>query len=437
MFFSLVFCLLFVMASSSASEQQLPSDDEDEASDLFFHPDNDILREEYSPFIPVNVQIGPSRPEWQPQRELDSHCCVRFTGKPGISSWARQRLGGTPDPVDYFHLFFDQELKVYIANQTNLYVAQLRATHARPKIFSQWSPLRVHELETWIGITIWMGIRKLPALSDYWVRDVIFESNSIPKVMSRERYKAITRALKLSDNEKTPMGDSLKERKLAKAHKFLPFAYLLRERFENAYYPHRELAHDELMTKSESKYGSGLVKVCKNIDGGIRKEGLADRTGYLWTFVYDLMDNTKTEERVLELAARLTAKGHHIFYDNRFTSPKTFIQLRARGHDATGTWRRNFGVPACLKDYRPRLQGDFTFASLEPFLYGYSWNDSKPCFFLTTRIGPEVTEVLRRKRGRSGRISVPAPVCCKEYNDCMGSIDQSDSKRASYTCHRK
>ena len=59
------------------------------------------------------------------------------------------------------------------------------------------------------------------------------------------------------------------------------------------------------------------MKVCKNkpIDVGIRKEGLANKTGYVWTFVYDLMDKTKTEERVLELAARLIAMGHHILYD--------------------------------------------------------------------------------------------------------------------------
>jgi hypothetical protein len=64
-----------------------------------------------------------------------------------------------------------------------------------------WKNLTVMELRAYIGILIYMGIKKEPCRRNYWNKCHLLHCAVIPKVMSCRRWEAITRCLHLVDND--------------------------------------------------------------------------------------------------------------------------------------------------------------------------------------------------------------------------------------------
>ena len=56
---------------------------------------------------------------------------------------------------------------MHIVEQTNLYVRQKRAASYK------WEDLTVPELKAFLGVWIYMGIIRKPAVRDYWAQGLI------------------------------------------------------------------------------------------------------------------------------------------------------------------------------------------------------------------------------------------------------------------------
>jgi hypothetical protein len=63
-----------------------------------------------------------------------------------------------------------------------------------------WKDLTVMELWAYIGILIYMGIKKEPYRQNYWSKCELLHCAVIPKVMSCRRWESVTRCLYLVDN---------------------------------------------------------------------------------------------------------------------------------------------------------------------------------------------------------------------------------------------
>ena len=64
----------------------------------------------------------------------------------------------------------------------------------------RWKPLIVVELEVFLGITLYMDLRKKPNVQSYWLKPPsIFNCSIISNLMSRRRYATLTRCLHLMD----------------------------------------------------------------------------------------------------------------------------------------------------------------------------------------------------------------------------------------------
>ena len=146
-------------------------------------------------------------------------------------------------PVDYFKLFFDDFIWGLLSTQTNLYHEQ-RDT-AKMKKFSRyqsWTDTTKKDIMKYIGLTILMGVKRLPAVPDYWSRLWLFSSSSFRSIMSSKRFDQITGNLHFTNNEEAlPKDDPDYDR----IWKIRPVLTHIQQRFKTVYYPERDIAIDE------------------------------------------------------------------------------------------------------------------------------------------------------------------------------------------------
>ena len=78
-------------------------------------------------------------------------------------------------PINYFQLFITDELLEVFVLETNRFAEDWKATHPYPKRRSRtrdWTP----EMKKYVGITLIMGLIKVPRVQLYWARDHMFST---------------------------------------------------------------------------------------------------------------------------------------------------------------------------------------------------------------------------------------------------------------------
>ena len=76
-----------------------------------------------------------------------------FTGQPGIQVETADFTS-----LDFYSLFFTEDLYRSIVEQSNLYAGQYIA--ANPQLARDWKPITVSEFKTFLGLSLLMGITK-------------------------------------------------------------------------------------------------------------------------------------------------------------------------------------------------------------------------------------------------------------------------------------
>ena len=154
-------------------------------------------------------------------REVGRRVDIDFSGEPGINVSKRN----LKSCLDYFELFFTQEVWQLLVSQTNLYAEQKRG----PADSSVWYPVTESEMKAWISLYLNMGLVTKPNLNCYWSTDPVLSSPFFPSLMSWTRFFQILRYLHFADNTRAPPHDSADYNKL---YKIQPFLDLVMARFQ-------------------------------------------------------------------------------------------------------------------------------------------------------------------------------------------------------------
>jgi hypothetical protein len=95
------------------------------------------------------------------------------------------------EPMDYFSLFFSDELLNNVV-ETNRYARQkISEHHLSPRSIWSRSDLSVPEMKAFLGLIINMGLMSLPDIKDYWSSEWITQIKFVGDVMSRDRFQHI------------------------------------------------------------------------------------------------------------------------------------------------------------------------------------------------------------------------------------------------------
>ena len=209
-----------------------------------------------------------------------------------------------------FPFFLTDAMINNIVYHINVYVAQQRG--------DGWPKLIAHEFNVWLGLTIVMGIHKLPSLELYQSNQWLYAIPQFKVVISRLHYQQIKSYLYFTNPGETHSDPIGKIRKLL--NKF-------EENCRKEFRLDCNLSIDEMMVKTKSSYAKIKVRIpSKPIRDGVKIHAVCDsQTGYLYTFhVYDgtqtniMQVGSKTTNTIATLMNKLSCKSFNIFLDNYY-----------------------------------------------------------------------------------------------------------------------
>ena len=134
--------------------------------------------------------------------------------------------------ADFFMQFFNENLLDHIVRQTNLYAEQ-----NPPSDRYRWYDVCLSELKAFLGVIIGMGIKRPPAIFDYWSSHPILGTPELVKGFPLNRFKHLLSHLHFNDNTTAlPREDPAHD----KLHKIRPVLDAMVDKCLKLYAPHQE-----------------------------------------------------------------------------------------------------------------------------------------------------------------------------------------------------
>ena len=172
------------------------------------------------------------------------------------------------------------------------------------------------------------------------------------------------------------------------------------------------------------------------------------KSGYVLTFQIYTGKGIKTKEEstgnpvsydvVFNLLEPYMGKGHWVFMDSYYSSPKLFKDLLDKSTFATGTLRHNRkSFPDALRSQNNKLEiGQYHFASSGELL-AVIWHDRRDVHVLSTAHNQSVASAMKRPKGSCEKVPIPCPKCVNDYNMYMGGVDLTDQYLSYYSLTRR
>ena len=66
--------------------------------------------------------------------------------------------------------------------------------------YARWESMTETELQAYLGFSILTGIAHVPAVEDHWKRDSVLRYSPIANLISRDRFRDLSRYLHFADN---------------------------------------------------------------------------------------------------------------------------------------------------------------------------------------------------------------------------------------------
>lgn len=349
-------------------------------------------------------------------------------------------------PGELFRLYFDQAAVETLCAHTNKNAEKNIAAGEK----FVWTDVTEAEMYSYIGMTLYMGILKLPNRRDFWRTNSIFQLSYPSKVMSRGRFFTITQNLHMSDPEKDALNDSKKgSGDYDCLHRVRPLYDSLRVACKDVYHPRQKLSVDERMVAIKARIA--LKKNIKNkpTRWGIKLFVLSDNTGYTVDFSIYTGKSTLTSGKGLSFDAVTSlidqnhlGSGYHIYCDHFYTSPALFLHLHDQGFRACGAYKdTRIGVPKTKRNALTRKspRGSIRWIR-EGALVFIKWMDSKEvsvCSTLHTARSGDTVKRACKVGGKRQAVEVPVPSAIKDYNHYMGGVNLSEQPIGSYSSRRR
>ncbi|KAL4101274.1 hypothetical protein QTP88_021294 [Uroleucon formosanum] len=249
-------------------------------------------------------------------------------------------LDEVSEPIDFFKLFLTDEIIQLMVIETNRNAQQLLSSQriSRRSRFSSWEPVTKDDIEHFLGLLLWMGLVKMPSLSDYWNRAERYQNNVASKTMSRNKFELILRFWHFENNNSADKTD-----RLYKIRKLLNMA---NDRFKNVHQPGEIIAVDESMIPYRGRLQFRQYIPNKTHKYGVKFFKACGSNGYTYKIIiYEGKQSIKgeslTETIVSDLCENYLNEGRTIVTDNFYTSVPLAEKMLSKNAHLVGTLRKN------------------------------------------------------------------------------------------------
>ncbi|XP_037527279.1 piggyBac transposable element-derived protein 4 isoform X1 [Rhipicephalus sanguineus] len=325
--------------------------------------------------------------------------------------------------VEYFKLFFDEELVSEIVAATNKHAnkkVQERSLPRKSRLRS-WQETDVAEVYCFLAVVLLMGLVRKNTLVDYWSKDTMSETPFFRSIFSVKRFCLLLQVLHFS---------SLTDRK-DRLRAIRPTMEKIEERFSAFFAPFQDLCINESLMPWRGRLSCRQYIPSERHRFGVKTFVLCDvHTGYILRFIVCTGATTGvtitkelgfTGSVVVELLRDFLDKGHSLFVDDWYTSPALFKFLLSRQTNACGTVHANRkGLP----EFAKKLQQGEVDSYHSNAMLALKWHDRQDVHMLSTMHGAELAEA-EKVDWRAGQ-KKKMPKCVLEYNKKMGLVDKVD-----------
>ncbi|GBM40470.1 PiggyBac transposable element-derived protein 4 [Araneus ventricosus] len=421
------------------------SDCEEELENSILKVNNEVNLDTSANFV-ENVE---SLFSWKDVEGSEAKNVLPFLGKVGL----KFDNSNYKNEYDFFKLLFTDEILSVLVKETNRYASDIMNIHGetsdKRKHAPEWKPTDNNEILKFLGLVLLMGHIEKDSLQDYWTVNDLIEAPVFRKVMPHDRFLIIFKFLHFSDNSLKECRDSPTYDRLWKIRKIFE---CFNRAFKEVYDPTENLSLDEVIIKFKGRVLFQQYIPKKRKQWGIKMYKISDATGYTYNMrVYLGKDKLKENlspsasyNVVYTMAECVKDKGHKLFMDNFFSSPKLFHDLLTEKKiNSCGTIRSNRKY--FPKDLAPKKmkQGDVA-AKFCNGMTALCWKDKRHMYMLTNMHSPKnefvVEERKRCKRKFEDEVVecgikklTTKPKIVADYNKHMGYVDLGDRMASTYT----
>ncbi|UYV76718.1 hypothetical protein LAZ67_14001866 [Cordylochernes scorpioides] len=337
--------------------------------------------------------------------------------------------------LDFFEIFININFLEMIAVETNKYAKYLIDTIEFSKFsrMNRWVDTNYHELFVFLAICFLMTRNKKVSLKEYWSTNQLHFFPIFSKLMSRDRFFLILSVLHFNDNKTQIPGDKL--------HKLKPVVDHMKSAYKNAFKPFQDVCIDEGLVLFKGRLGFKRYIPSKRKRFGIKLFVLCDvETKYILDFIVYVGKGTEIEDSDMGVSSSVITtllqpymnKGHSLWVDNWYSSPTLFNFLHQRQTNACGTVRKNRKE---MPRFGKKLKIGETEAKHTQNLLALKYKDKREVFMLSTMHKNEFANT--NKRDKVTNLPIQKPSAVIDYNQKMGTVDQTDMLLSSIGCLRK
>jgi len=345
----------------------------------------------------------------------------------------------TPDPsektpYEYFKSFVTDEMIELVATESNKYGIVKKGQNFQ---------FTAKEIETYLGLYLYMGLVKMPAVSCYWQNDLRYFP--IADSMSRNRFYSIQSTIHFVDNNLATEDEKTADR----IWKLRPWIESIRKNFVAVSNDNENQSVDEIMVAFKGRSICKQYMPNKPKKWGFKLWGRCSASGFLHDFaVYqgkgtgigidDLPHCGLGGNVVLQLCQSLPPNiPYKVFADNYFSNFEMAAELARRGLQYTGTIQSNRVHKAPLKSEKDLKEiGRGAISTVYEKTRNLSlvcWLDNKVVRLISTFAGKDpVEQVQRYDKSSKTHVQVNRPHIIKLYNQSMGGVDLLDMMSSLY-----
>ncbi|UYV64107.1 hypothetical protein LAZ67_2006590 [Cordylochernes scorpioides] len=296
-----------------------------------------------------------------------------------------------------------------------------------------WVDTNHHELFVFLAICFLMTRNKKVSLKEYWSTNQLHFFPIFSKLMSRDRFFLILSVLHFNDNKTQIPGDKL--------HKLKPVVDHMKSAYKNTFKPFQDVCIDESLVLFKGRLGFKQYIPSKRKRFGIKLFVLCDvETKYILDFIVYVGKGTEIEDSDMGVSSSVITtllqpymnKGHSLWVDNWYSSPTLFNFLHQRQTNACGTVRKNRKE---MPRFGKKLKIGETEAKHTQNLLALKYKDKREVFMLSTMHKNEFANT--NKRDKVTNLPIQKPSAVIDYNQKMGTVDQTDMLLSSIGCLRK
>lgn len=398
---------------------------------------------------PVRCPAPPDQLEqgWKTEKDPDV-APIPHRFRPRLEPGVQLDTSVEQSPLGLFKHFFSADSIRTLSANTNKLAERNIAAGKRYK----WTTINPAEMFKFIGLVLYMGVLKLPAVNDYWKRKNIFSVNFPNTVMTRDRFRAISWNIHMSDPEEDVVNDRKKQSQPDEydtLFRLKPLMTEIKAACQSAYHPKKQLSIDERMVATKARTGMTQYMKAKPTKWGIKLFVLADSSnGYTCDFnIYTGKSRLASglglsfDSVVALMRPSFLGSGYHLYCDNFYTSPKLFRHLLSLNFGACGTIRE--GRKEAPKTKINQLTKKSPRGTLrwirEENLVFTKWMDNREVAMCSSvHVAYDGDTVKRKQKKMDGsweETNIPVPKPIVDYNMYMGGVDLSDQLIQYYSVH--